>query len=222
MPAQTRSSKKAAARRLNPFARKYLVLYNTVEALLWAFVVVHFFLIARVSGLRTAHDSVATMLFWVQTSALLEIVHSLLRIVSSPVSTTVMQVSSRLLLVWGIDRQFPELTSRSPAFASMLAAWSVTEVLRYSYYAIHLQGQVPDVLLWLRYSLFYVLYPVGVASETWLVFISLDKANTLNPLYWYFLVAAMLTYLPGFYILFTYMISQRRKVLKRQGKQAMR
>lgn len=47
----------------------------------------------------------------VQTFAVLEVVHVLLGWVRSPLQTTVMQVSSRLFLVWGIADQFPEVSS---------------------------------------------------------------------------------------------------------------
>lgn len=44
-----------------------------------------------------------------QSFAILEVAHVLLRWVRSPVQTTAMQVASRLFLVWGIAEQFPEV-----------------------------------------------------------------------------------------------------------------
>ena len=41
-------------------------------------------------------------------------------VVRAPVLTTVMQVASRFLLVWGIGQFFPATTAASPAFSSML------------------------------------------------------------------------------------------------------
>jgi len=46
---------------------------------------------------------------WVQTGAALEVLHSLLGFVRSPVQTTAMQVASRLYLVWGIADRFTEV-----------------------------------------------------------------------------------------------------------------
>lgn len=48
---------------------------------------------------------------FVQTFALLEVVHSLLGWVRSPLHTTVMQVVSRLFLVWGVMEQFENVRS---------------------------------------------------------------------------------------------------------------
>jgi len=66
-----------------------------------------------------------------------------------------MQVASRLFLVWGIVNNFPAYTSTSPAYSSMLVAWSVTEVVRYSFFATNLWtgGAVPPSLQWLRFVL---------------------------------------------------------------------
>jgi very-long-chain (3R)-3-hydroxyacyl-CoA dehydratase len=77
-------------------------------------------------------------------------------LVRAPLFTTLMQVASRLLLVWGIGYNFPETTKYSPAYSSMLVAWSVTEVVRYYYFVFMLLGdEVPPLLTkvwtWLRY-----------------------------------------------------------------------
>lgn len=52
---------------------------------------------------------VGTQTALVQTFAVLEIFHVLFGCVRSPLQTTVMQVSSRLFIVWGITEQFPEV-----------------------------------------------------------------------------------------------------------------
>ena len=84
-----------------------------------------------------------------------------------------MQVASRLVLVWGIVNIFPAACSKSVAYTTMLLAWSTTEVIRYSYFAVNLaQGQVPKALTWLRYNTFLVLYPMGISSECWLMWVA--------------------------------------------------
>ncbi len=45
---------------------------------------------------------------WVQTGALLEILHAVLGFVRSPVGTTATQVFSRIMLVWGVMHLFPK------------------------------------------------------------------------------------------------------------------
>jgi very-long-chain (3R)-3-hydroxyacyl-CoA dehydratase len=65
-----------------------------------------------------------------------------------------------------------------------------------------------------RYNTFFVLYPLGVASECWLIYRAIPPASKMNELYGYGLWAVLATYLPGFYTLFTHMLRQRSKVMK--------
>lgn len=154
----------------------YLTTYNICSCFLWGAVIAHVVLTVpyKVSLL---HHSVNTLLTYTQTLALLEPLHSLTGLVRAPLFTTVMQVASRFLLVYGVIRPFPQLTTDekfggSWAHCSMVIAWSVTEVVRYAFFATTLQGSVPGVLKWLRYNLFFVLYPMGIGSECWLVYLA--------------------------------------------------
>jgi hypothetical protein len=83
-----------------------------------------------------------------------------------------MQVASRFLLVWGVLFLYPYLAVQSPTYSSMLIAWSVTEVIRYSYFALTLSGVTPRILTWLRYNTFFLLYPIGILSECSLVYLA--------------------------------------------------
>lgn len=114
-------------------------------------------------------------------------------IVRSPVATTAMQVASRLLLVWGVVDAFPAVAT-SPAYSTMLIAWSVTEVIRYSYFTLTLSGLLPSFVTWLRYNTFYVLYPLGISSECWLIWKATGLAGKNYAL---LLQAILLVYVPG-------------------------
>ncbi|KAF8527767.1 PTPLA-domain-containing protein [Gautieria morchelliformis] len=147
----------------------------------------------------------------VQSFAALEVVHSLLGWVRSPVLTTAMQVASRLILVWGIAERF-EAARVNPIYTSMILAWSITEIIRYFFYAANRLQLEPRWLLWLRYNTFYVLYPLGAGSEAALIFSTLPSHRAWDT--WDYGRAVMfLIWWPGLYIMYTYMIKQRRKVL---------
>ncbi|KAI0032091.1 tyrosine phosphatase-like protein [Vararia minispora EC-137] len=152
---------------------------------------------------------------WVQTGAALEVVHSLLGFVRSPVQTTAMQVASRLYLVWGIANRFSEAQT-SPLYATMVVSWSVTEVIRYSFYALGLLGTEPGLLLWLRYTTFYLLYPTGAGSEAFVCFATLPLGKPLSEWdAWAFGRGFLfLLWWPALYFLYSYMIVQRRKVFR--------
>jgi len=165
---------------------------------------------------------VGTQTAIIQTFAILEVVHVLLGWVRSPLQTTVMQVSSRLFLIWGVVEQFPEVRS-NPLYTSMIFAWSITEVIRYSFYACSILGKSPYVLLYLRYTTFYILYPVGASSEAFLIYATLPTSSPVpswqswmqgmwKPTDYARAVLFAIWWL-ALYVLYTYMISQRRKVI---------
>ncbi|EJD52449.1 PTPLA-domain-containing protein [Auricularia subglabra TFB-10046 SS5] len=170
---------------------------------------------------KTTYVAVGLQTTVVQSFALLELLHAYLGWVRSPLGTTAMQVSSRLTLVWYIAEHFESARS-SPFFASMVLSWAVTEVIRYSFYATGLLRATPTWLTWLRYSTFYVLYPTGAGSEAFTMFATLPPVPSKIPILnrfqqWavgdYFRAVLFIIWWPALYVLYTYMIRQRRKVL---------
>ncbi|UKZ77673.1 hypothetical protein TrVFT333_005397 [Trichoderma virens FT-333] len=136
-----------------------------------------------------------------------------------PLFTTVMQVASRFLLVWGVLFLYPDLAKETPTYSSMLIAWSVTEVIRYSYFALSLSGFTPRILTWLRYNTFFVLYPIGILSECSIIYLAAVGPAAHETEYpWtqlpYVLYGILVIYVPGAYILYTHMMAQRRKVMR--------
>ena len=55
----------------------------------------------------------------------------------------------------------------------MVLSWAMTEVVRYSFYACSLVGITTSTLLYLRYTMFYILYPTGASSEAFLIYAAL-------------------------------------------------
>ncbi|OJJ44081.1 hypothetical protein ASPZODRAFT_72461 [Penicilliopsis zonata CBS 506.65] len=210
----------SAPRAVSPLTRYYLLAYNAVSFGLWATCTLRaallVILLAPTGHLPAVFGQVfSPLLVTAQSMALLEILHSLLGLVRAPVFTTAMQVASRLLLVWGGALRGPGAQAGDLAFLGCLAAWGITECIRYGFFALQVWGQgVPSWWTWLRYNTFYILYPIGISSECILIFLSLDRAAALHPLYWWFFVVALVIYIPGSYILYTHMIAQRRKVLR--------
>jgi len=171
------------------------------------------------------YENVAFELQIFQTAAILEIVHAMAGFVRSPIGTTIMQVYSRVFVVWAILYKIPS-SHTSIGVPMLLIAWSITEVIRYSFYALGLIKSVPYILTWMRYTFFIVLYVVGASGELFTMYSSLPEiaekkhftfempnlANISFSFYWY-LVILMLTYIPGFPQMYLYMFSQRAKVL---------
>ncbi|KAK1232632.1 hypothetical protein PQX77_004194 [Marasmius sp. AFHP31] len=176
------------------------------------------FLLPAYYRTATTYAQVGETTALVQSAAVLEIIHVMLGFVRSPLPTTAMQVSSRLFLVWGVVAQYPSVRT-NPLYTSMVFAWSLTEVIRYSFYAFSLTAPTyppPKFLTYLRYTTFYVLYPLGASSEAFINYASLPSSSPLErkwSLYDYFRGVLFLIWWPGLYVMYTHMIKQRRKAL---------
>eukprot|EP01083_Nonionella_stella_P025086 69099_1 len=209
----------------------YLFTYNSVCLYTWlrvlSLVIYHFW---EGDSVKTLNDTVDGPLKLAQTLALLEIAHSLFGIVRSPLITTILQVASRLAIVWGVCFPAPVATQQI-GYATMLLSWSVTEVIRYPFYALNLFSKVPGFLKYLRYSMFIVLYPTGILSEMSCIYYafyyvkstskwSFPMPNALNFGWEYHIVIAVasLSYLYGAPLLYSYMCRQRKKVLYGKSK----
>ena len=152
--------------------RAYLVLYNVLCVVGWLCInleiVRHF--VAN-DGLRHPERlwaAVGGPLKLMLSAALLEVAHAALGLVRAPVAVAFVQVAARLIVLSGYVAFVPEAQQSWP-FVAMAAAWAAGEVPRYSFYVAGLlapsKEAVPYALRWLRYSLFIVLYPVGIAGE---------------------------------------------------------
>jgi len=67
---------------------------------------------------------------------------------SNPVLTA-FQVASRVFVVWGILHSV-ENTQASVGYTLLLAAWTITEIIRYLYYVLNIAKIEAYPLVWLR------------------------------------------------------------------------
>lgn len=168
--------KSSKARSSSPVLSGYLFLYNGVSFALWGYI-----LLSAIRLLATKYalgdstiqvSSIYAILFptllWTQTLAVLEVIHSLLGLVRASFMTTLMQVASRLFVVWpvlfcfGSHGYFTETIGEnkaitksdglgSYAFVGCIIAWGITECVRYSFFCIQVAGaQTPALIQWLR------------------------------------------------------------------------
>jgi very-long-chain (3R)-3-hydroxyacyl-CoA dehydratase len=155
---------------------------------------------------HTTYASLGLLTAFVQSAAILEVAHVLLGWVGSPLQTTAMQVASRLFLVWGItwvfenvrslflssfrwfiNSQSPHQTRTNPFYTLMILSWSLTESIRYAFYASSLLPSLsspPKFLVYLRYTTFFVLYPLGAGSEAALIWASVAGRGKWGPIEW--------------------------------------
>eukprot|EP01096_Ripella_sp_DP13-Kostka_P002417 TRINITY_DN1323_c0_g1_i1.p1 TRINITY_DN1323_c0_g1~~TRINITY_DN1323_c0_g1_i1.p1 ORF type:complete len:246 (+),score=104.13 TRINITY_DN1323_c0_g1_i1:69-740(+) len=215
----------------------YILAYNVAQTVGWGIILyklIHTYATAQTDDVFETAKSVwgvtSTLVLWFQNAAVLEVVNVMLGLVRAGLVTTFMQVLSRVILVSAVALICPP-TQVSWAFSTMIFCWSLTETIRYTYYITETFKITPFALKWLRYSLFIVLYPLGVASEIMCVVVAMPYVAETNignfPLpnkwnisfnFYYFLVVWLICYLPGLPKLYTHMLSQRRTHLSSKDK----
>ncbi|ORX80208.1 PTPLA-domain-containing protein [Anaeromyces robustus] len=198
------------------FVKLYLFLYNLLSFAGWGYVL---FLVIKTlidtnGNYTKVYDNIRNELTIVQACAALEILHSLIGFVPSPVFTTTCQVFSRVFVSYYILYYTNDpKTYQSPFLTVMVIAWSITEVVRYLYYALNIFKIHVKLLTWIRYTFFYVLYPVGASSECVLIYTSIPAVAKISKYCPYVNWVVLLSYVPFFPILYMHMIKQRKRVL---------
>ena len=206
----------------------YLVAYNILQLAGWGYILFLFAPQLANGGdnlYKLYSDDVDKALKVFQTLAFLEVFHAAIGIVKSNVVQTLVQVCSRVYIVWLIVDKVPASKS-SPGIPLLLVAWTVTEIVRYSFYALQLVSCPVYVITWLRYTLFIILYPMGVLGEMWTVYsaqpVILEKAvfsaampNIANMSFSFYHITWLqqIIWPFGLYQLYTYMFKQRAKVI---------
>uniref|UniRef100_A0A1A9WME6 Very-long-chain (3R)-3-hydroxyacyl-CoA dehydratase n=1 Tax=Glossina brevipalpis TaxID=37001 RepID=A0A1A9WME6_9MUSC len=210
--------------------KAYLFIYNAIQVLGWSYILYQLidYYLLQSSDFRKqtefwSYIHLAVIVF--QNAACAEIMHSSLGFVKSNPVITTFQVFSRIMVVVGVIMATPT-AKLSPGLPTAILAWSVTEIIRYSYYALNIIRCVPYFITFLRYSTFYILYPIGVSGElvcfwwaqsyakstsVW----SLELPNKYNVTFSYYIClwVIMLSYIPLFPKLFMHMVAQRHKIL---------
>merc|ERR1712046_550536 len=143
--------------------KAYLILYSALQCYGWTRALIAFSTDSLSKSTWAAPGSWITPLTYFQ---LMEVVHAALGIVPSNPVVMAMQIASRVLAVEVLNCGVAARVSGTLPWVLMLIfAWSVTEVIRYSFYALSSAGIKLFPLTWLRYSTFLILYPIGVSGE---------------------------------------------------------
>lgn len=191
--------------------KNYLKAYNFLLAIGWAVFLVY----------QIAHGfRLDTFSLWLlnicQVAALLEVLHAVLKWVRTPVFTTLIQVASRVFVLFWINMVPAEAQITVAGINGIMmvsVAWGITEVVRYSFYLLGLMGKEWYPLTFMRYSLFLVLYPLGVTGEWFIVLSQTRLDNWELSLVNILLYVVLASYIPFFPQLFGHMLKQRKQKL---------
>lgn len=181
----------------------YLSFYNFLQILLWAGGLI----LLAYTGIfdNTLLPKTNQYFTIIQSVMLLDVVHVLFRLVPGQVLTTLMQIASRLYVVWLILPQQKEFQIWNYL---MFTAWCFAEIIRYSYYI----NKKSKILLFFRYNAFLILYPIGVLTgECPLIYQHYKSTNFVFDLF------VLALYVPCFPYLYFHMLKLRKKNMNKKA-----
>jgi very-long-chain (3R)-3-hydroxyacyl-CoA dehydratase len=177
--------------------RDYLIIYNTLSAFAWGFLLFNLgksYFIDDAEDYEILFSKTGFYLAYLQTLALLEVLHAALGWVRSGVMSNVIQIASRLFVIW-VAGVFGG-SGKHWAYGMMSVAWALSDFTRYAYYLTQLTEISVPALKWARYNFFLVLYPVGTLGEAILIFLARLKWSK-NLVLSYGLLTVLAIYTPG-------------------------
>jgi hypothetical protein len=190
----------------------YLFLYNAYQAVGWgrALITVLGLLSSR-SGLW---NEVGSQISFFQHLGMMEVCHAAIGLTRSSPALTFMQIFSRFFVVALLNCCPEAIKEDTSIIPMMLTAWCIADFTRYVFYCFGLARdlagscksvavalkllkvksveraddpafQIPFPLVWIRYSLFIVLYPTGVFGELMVAWMTrecmMSALSTLQP-----------------------------------------
>lgn len=133
-------------------ATAYLVIYNVVMTAGWLVIAVGLVRAYLAKGsYHSLYYSIEKPLKFFQTGALLEILHCAFGIVPSSVVLTAFQVMSRVFLTWAVTHSVKEVQTEDSVLL-FVVAWTITEIIRYSFYTFSLLNHLPYLIKWASLS----------------------------------------------------------------------
>ncbi|XP_073248811.1 very-long-chain (3R)-3-hydroxyacyl-CoA dehydratase-like [Porites lutea] len=149
----------------------YLIIYNLMQAGLFLYIVL--VLLSRLffhgtDAFADAYDAVSDVLASCQLAAILEVVNPMLGIVKTGVMAPFMQVFGRNMVLFLVVVAHKELHEQAVVYGLFLV-WSLIEVVRYPFYASQVINKRIEPLIWLRYTMWIPLYPLGIFFEGTLI-----------------------------------------------------
>ena len=147
----------------------YLIFYNLLQFLGWSL----FFIkitngLIKSKSLTEIFDETIFLLVFVQYASILEIFHTFYKLVKAVLCIVMVENLGRIAIV--VTLQFCK-SSISNGYLLLFVGWSTLEIVRYFFDLLLLFKRnnktfdIPYFLIWLRYSLFIVMYPIGVSGE---------------------------------------------------------
>ncbi|KAF6990496.1 hypothetical protein CFC21_007680 [Triticum aestivum] len=204
-------------------SRLYLLAYNSLQAIGWSVALLRLLpCLAPPVSVRPAYAAAGDLICFLQTCAVLETVHAAVGLVPTSPFLVFLQWGGRTHFILALLRQTPEVQG-SPSVLITFMAWSISEVIRYSHYALTTLKVCPAWLTYLRYTAFIPLYSIGVGPGETLPFVKERDLYSgffakFSMSYHSFLVGVLLCYPLLWLKLYLHVFKQRKSKLGKVDK----
>ena len=147
----------------------YLIFYNLLQLLWWTLFLVKVIIgLIKSKPLTEIFEETIFLLALAQYASILEIFHTFYKLVKAVLCIVMVENLGRIAIV--VTLQFCK-NSLSNGYLLIYLGWSILEIVRYFFDLLLLVKRnnksvdIPYFLIWLRYSLFIALYPIGISGE---------------------------------------------------------
>lgn len=215
--------------RVQEFKTAYLFLYNLFQFVgfiyLFVIFIIHFFKEGP-ETIKTIYPSLRNTIKFLNLMQILEIINPLVGYTTGSALLPAIQLSGRTFFIFLlIDRQ-EEMQAHYATFY-LLLVYTLSELLRYPYYMLHIYKVNIRLVTWVRYTAWMLLYPLGFLFEAIIIYrsiplleasgkLSISLPNAAN--FAFYMPAFLSLYFNcGIFFLFYFMTShmyrQRSKIL---------
>lgn len=205
--------------------KAYLLAYNTTQLTLWSLSLISLAIsLAQFGESCEAYRAAAVWARRGQALAWAEVLHAAAGLAGGGAAAAFVQTAGRSAVLFAVLDHVVQ--TPCGLAAALVATWGLADVPRYAFYIATLVERTPGWLLWVRYSFFLVLYPIGFGAEWLIYFATLAEVDRTGlhavtlPNRWNFAFdfgvwnrAVLVSYLYFAPTMFLYMLRQRRKKL---------
>lgn len=209
--------------------RVYLVLYNFTCFCGFLYIVSVLGVLVLKEGTTTltgVYEAVGDAMQILVAIQNLEFIHATLGFTRGNLLATCMQLFGRNFILFALVAPEPRLHIH-PVVFHLFLVWSAVEIIRYPNYILALYKKENVFLMWLRYTIWIPLYPIGFFCEAVIMYksilyldqnqrFSLTMPNAFNftfSLAAFVRVYLLVFFLPGIYTLLSIMYKSRKQKL---------
>lgn len=207
----------------------YLIFYNLCQFVGFMYIVtvmtVRYFKDGP-NSMEGTYEAVGHVMKFCQLMQLLEITHPLFGYTKGGVLMPLVQVLGRNIIVFCMIEAEPRMWEK-PVIFYLFLIWSLIELVRYPYYISQLLKINSVLLVWLRYTIWIPLYPLGFLCEGVVILrdipyfeetqrFTVSLPNSLNFTFHFptvMRIYLLVLFFPAMYVLMSHMYKARVKKL---------